>query len=73
MANVTRQRTPRCGFQPVSGIGEGLDSLRAGRRDNNMLSICTERPLTPSLSPAGGEGGLWPGEGDLYYIESKLV
>ena len=41
--------------------------------NNNMFSICTERPLTPPLSPAGGEGGLWPGEGDLYYIESKLV
>jgi hypothetical protein len=38
-----------------------------------MLSIYTECPLIPSLSPAGGERGLWPGEGDLYYIESKLV
>jgi hypothetical protein len=24
-------------------------------------------------APVHGEGGLWPGAGDLYYIESKLV
>jgi len=35
--------------------------------------MCNKRPLTQSLSPAGGEGGLWPGEGDLCHTESKLV
>ena len=62
------------GIFRASVFSASVLSLPSGQwPDNNMLSICTERPLTPPLSTPGGEGGLWPGEGDLYYIESKLV
>ncbi|HEX5399447.1 MAG TPA: hypothetical protein VFY06_10410 [Verrucomicrobiae bacterium] len=36
--------------------------------DANVRSICNKCPLTPSLSPAGGEGGLWPGVGEFVSV-----